>query len=358
MGASSSRHHCALTLKHVALAAVTLLAATAGGALFWWLHIPLPWMLGAMAATAALAWYDRAVVLPPVRPAALLLLGLGLGQTFTPPVIEALARALPWLVLAAVLSIAVGVAVAKPYARLAGTDPKTGYFAAVPGGVIVMAVLAQRAGASVPAVTLAQTIRVMTVVVVVPPLITWLAPHGGGGVFVTERPDVVPTGLLLLLAAGLGMALVLWKLDVANPWMLGPCALVITLSGFGLLPSGVPLTLIDVAQVGMGASLGARMNRRFLLSSRRLALSSVVATLVLSLLLAMLAVGLAWPAGLPVAAAILGMAPGGMPEMTITAKALEVGVPLVLGFHLVRQVACNLLVGPAWTAAQRLGLFR
>jgi membrane AbrB-like protein len=325
--------------------------------LFWWLHIPLPWMLGAMAATAALAWNDRARVPAPVRPVALVLLGLGLGQTFTPPVIAAVTLALPWLVLAAMLSVAAGVAMAKPYARLAGTDAKTGYFAAVPGGVIVMAVLAQRAGASVPAVTLAQTIRVMTVVVLVPPLITWFAPHGNAGVFLAERPDVVTPGLLLLLFAGLAVALVLWKLDVANPWMLGPCALVILLSGFNWLPSGVPLPLIDAAQVGMGASLGLRMNRRFVLSSRRLALSSLVTTVLLSVLLAVLALGLAWPSGLPPAAAILGMAPGGMPEMTITAKALEVGVPLVLGFHLVRQVACNLLVGPTWTLARRLGWF-
>ena len=35
-----------------------------------------------------------------------------------------------------------------------------------------------------------------------------------------------------------------------------------------------------------------------------------------------------------------------------------IGVPLVLGFHLVRTLVCNLLVGPTWTAMERLGLVR
>jgi hypothetical protein len=47
-----------------------------------------------------------------------------------------------------------------------------------------------------------------------------------------------------------------------------------------------------------------------------------------------------------------------MPEMTITAKALEVGVPLVLGFHLIRTLLCNLFVMPIWGLAVKLGLAR
>jgi uncharacterized membrane protein AbrB (regulator of aidB expression) len=100
------------------------------------------------------------------------------------------------------------------------------------------------------------------------------------------------------------------------------------------------------------------MNRRFLLSARRLALASVGSTLLLSALLAALAAGLGLVSGLPLTACVLGMAPGGMPEMTITAKALDLAVPLVLGFHLVRTVACNLAVGPIWTLLARLRLLR
>jgi membrane AbrB-like protein len=332
----------------------TAAAATAGGGIAAALGVPLAWMLGAMAATGALAWHERAAIWPVTRPASLLLLGLGLGQTFTTPVMAALAAALPWLVLAAFVTILVGILVAWAAERPAGLDPRTSYFATVPGGVVVMAILAQRAGVSVPPVSLMQTVRVMVVVVVLPPLITWFAPRGGAGAFFAERPEVWLPGLLLLLAGGMAVALALRPARLANPWMLGPCGLVIALSSVGHLPSGVPLFLVDAAQVGLGLSLGARMSRAFLLSAKRLALVAVIATLAMAALLAALAIPFGLATGLPVGAVILGTSPGGLPEMTVTAKTLELGVPLVLGFHLVRTLACNLFVEAIWRAVARL----
>jgi membrane AbrB-like protein len=163
-------------------------------------------------------------------------------------------------------------------------------------------------------------------------------------------------GLIGMAAAGLVVAWPLQRLGMANPWMLGPCALGITLAATGHLPSGVPVGLVDAAQVAMGASLGTRLTRSFLTASHRLAIASVISAGVLSVLLTVLAVGIGALAGLPTAAMILGMAPGGMPEMALTAKALELGVPLVLGFHLTRTVLCNLLVGKVHQLGLRFGL--
>lgn len=337
---------------------LTVAAGILGGALFWALNVPLAWMLGAMAATAALAWREQAAVPGVVRPAGLILLGLGLGQTFTPPVMEAVALALGWLVLAGFITILVGALTAKLFARMAGTDSETGYYASVPGGVVVMAVLAQRVGVSVPAVTLAQTIRVIIVVILIPPMVTWLAPAGGAGAFLPARPEVHLPGLAAMVAGGLATALLLSRTGLANAWMLGPCIMTIALSALWQIPSGVPGWMVDAAQVAMGLSLGNRISRRFILSSRRLAWASAVTALVLVVLMAVLAVGFAWVSGLPWGAVALGMAPGGMPEMTVTAKALEVGVPLVLAFHLVRTLLCNLFATAIWRAAVRLGLAR
>lgn len=326
----------------------TGLAALAGGALANWAGIPLPWLIGAMVAVAALGWWRDTAVPEPVRPAGLLLLGLGLGQTFTPPVLLAVGGALPALVVAGLLGILAGLAAGGLFVRLAGTDARTGYYCAVPGGILAMAVLAQRAGLSVPTVTLAQTLRLVAVIAIFPPLLTWGAPAVTDSVFTVARPEVWWPGLLLLVAGALPVAFAARAVGVANPWMLGPCALCILLSALEVLPSGVPMALVDAAQVGMGAALGAKLTPRFLIGSRGIALASLVSGAVLSLLLTLLALPMAWAAGLPVPSVILGMAPGGMPEMTVTAKALDLAVPLVLGFHLVRLLLCNLLVEPVW----------
>ena len=330
--------------------------AALGGGLLALLHVPLAWMIGAMMATAALAWHRPVAVPGWARPAGLVFLGLGLGATFSGPVLAAVTGALPVLLAGGVIAIATGFVVARLFTRLAGTDPQTGFFCAVPGGVIVMAMLAQDARASVATVTLAQTMRVLVVVLTFPPLLGWLAPHGAFGEFMAPRQPVWWPGLLAMAAGGLALAWPLRMAGLANPWMLGPCGLAIGLAATGHLPSGVPIVLINAAQVAMGASLGTRLTKSFLLSSRRLAIAAVISSIVLSLLLALIAWGIAVAAGMPVPALILGMAPGGMPEMALTAKALELAVPLVLGFHLTRTVLCNLLVGPLHRLGLRFGL--
>lgn len=334
----------------------TALVAALGGAALHLLRVPLAWMIGAMLATALLAWH-RPVAMPAwARPAGLVFLGLALGATFSGPVLAAVTGAVPVLLLGGLLSMVAGLAVVPLFTRLAGTDPRTGFFCAIPGGIVVMAMLAQEARASVATVTLAQTLRVLVVVLAFPPLMGWLAPHGEfDGAFSAAREAFSLPGLAAMAAAGLLAGWPMRKLGLANPWMLGPCAVALALAAGGNLPSGVPEPLVDAAQVAMGASLGTRLTRSFLLASRRLAIVSVLSAAVLSVLLTLLAVPVALLSGLPLAAMILGLAPGGMLEMSLTAQALDLAVPLVLAFHLLRTVLCNLLVGPLHRLVLRSG---
>jgi uncharacterized membrane protein AbrB (regulator of aidB expression) len=51
-------------------------------------------------------------------------------------------------------------------------------------------------------------------------------------------------------------------------------------------------------------------------------------------------------AGLHPATVLLGTSPGGIAEMCITAKVLQLGVPVVTAFHVVRYVAVLLATRP------------
>ena len=51
---------------------------------------------------------------------------------------------------------------------------------------------------------------------------------------------------------------------------------------------------------------------------------------------------LAWAFSLPIATMIIATSPGGLAEMTITAQALQISVPLVVAFHLFRVVMVNM----------------
>jgi membrane AbrB-like protein len=216
-----------------------------------------------------------------------------------------------------------------------------------------MVVLAQEAGAQVAPVTLSQTMRVVTVVLTIPPILGLVAPHGEYGAYSAFATAVWWPGLLALLAVGPLAAYPLMRLGFGNPWMFGPCLLNIAIAASGYGFTGMPSWLVSLAQIVMGATLGARLTRGFLMSSRGLLAASLLSSVVLVVVLSAMALLLAWMAGLPWPAVVLGMAPGGMPEMSLTAKALDLAVPLVLGFHLVRSLLSNVVVKPLFNLGVR-----
>ena len=102
----------------------------------------------------------------------------------------------------------------------------------------------------------------------------------------------------------------------------------------------------NAGQCLLGCALGARFNRDFLRGAPRF-VGAVVAT-VLGAIVVAVAFGwlLALVAGLNPATISLGMAPGGIAEMCITAKVLQLGVPFVTAFHVTRLVVLLLLTAP------------
>ena len=55
-----------------------------------------------------------------------------------------------------------------------------------------------------------------------------------------------------------------------------------------------------------------------------------------------------WGTGLPWVTLLLGTSPGGITEMAITAKVLQLGVPVVTAFQVCRLIAVLLLVAPMY----------
>ncbi|MCS6853446.1 MAG: AbrB family transcriptional regulator [Elioraea sp.] len=333
--------------------AATFALAASGGFVAARLGVPLAWMVGAMVAVAGAALAGARVAAPEVvRPAALIVLGTGLGQGFTPPVLAAVAASLPAMVAAGVGTILAGAIASRATARIGAIDSQTAYYASVPGGVVVMAVLAARAGLPVGVVTLTQTLRMMLVVLVYPPLVVAFVERGRDAFSLPSLAVVWPLLPLLLALASAG-ALLLRSARLANPWMMGPVLVSLALAMTGEPLSGLPAPLVDLAQLLLGWTLGTRLERGVVLRAPRLALAAVVSMAIVAALCLLLALAIVGVFRLPFPPVLLGTAPGGMPELAITAKVLDLGAPLVLAFHLVRVLLCTLLVPPFWRLYQR-----
>jgi uncharacterized membrane protein AbrB (regulator of aidB expression) len=76
----------------------------------------------------------------------------------------------------------------------------------------------------------------------------------------------------------------------------------------------------------------------------------VAITLALS---ALIGLALAWGSGAYLGSALLASAPGGIAEMSITAKVLGIGPPFVTAAHVTRFVIVVVLAAPLFQLAMR-----
>jgi membrane AbrB-like protein len=142
----------------------------------------------------------------------------------------------------------------------------------------------------------------------------------------------------LVAASGLGI-LVLRRLGAPNPFVLGSLASTLLLTASGASWSGLPAWASPAAQLAIGVSLGSRFAPEFVRSAPRWLGAVALGTLVMLALTA----GAAWVLSrwmmIHPATALLATGPGGIAEMAITAKVLQLGVPVVTAFQVVRYVA-------------------
>jgi membrane AbrB-like protein len=322
--------------------------------------MPLPWMIGPLLATAlgCLCGAPLAAAAP-ARNAGQWAIGTALGLYFTPQVVgivlDQAAGIVVGIVWALVMGAGFGLFLARRNAGLPGLDRATTFFASAIGGASEMAVLAERHGGRVDLVAAAHSMRILLVVIVVPFGFQFAGVQGLDP-FVPGPQVVDPAGLALLVALTASVSLVLQWLNKPNPWVMGSLVMAAALTASGVELSALPRWVTNLGQLFIGVSLGVRFTPQFLHTAPRWLATVATGTLGLIALNAAFAWGLARWTGLHPATVLLATSPGGIAEMCITAKVLQLGVPIVTAFHVTRMAAVVMLVGPLfqWSArAQR-----
>jgi len=140
----------------------------------------------------------------------------------------------------------------------------------------------------------------------------------------------------------------------ANPWFMGALLAAMALTMASVELSALPRFLTNAAQLLIGVSLGVRFSAEFVHTAPRWLASVALGTVAMIVLCAAVAALLAWLTGLHWATMILGTSPGGIAEMAITAKVLQLGVPVVTAFQVCRLVSVLVLIEPLY----RLGWAR
>ncbi|PTW46587.1 MULTISPECIES: AbrB family transcriptional regulator [Rhodovulum] len=328
-------------LSAPARGAVTLGIGALGGGLFFALDLPLPWVLGSLAATALAAQATRfQPVLPrPWRGYAMVGIGTMLGTGFTP---EVVARAGTWwssLLVMSALSLAVCLVAFGVFLRWGRMDRTTALFASMPGGLSVVSILVEDYPAEINRVALCHTARLLVLLVLTPVIIqllsgTDLADANRAAFAHAEALDPLRHGALAL--AALASWAVARRINFPSALLLIPLFASAALHATGLLDVHVPAVLSCAAQIVIGAGVGGRFAAY---TMREIARDGWLAALVggfMALGALVAAVAFAPVAGADVSALFLAYLPGGAPELGVVALALMIDPAMVIAHHVLR----------------------
>ncbi len=315
-----------------------------GAILASFLGMPLPFVLGSLGATAlfSIAFPDRipaGYVFPPrLRLVFIALIGVLIGAQVTPAMlgqIPAMLASFSMLVVYVLLAHAMGYVL---FLKLGRYDPATAFFCASPGGLYEAISLGEEAGADLALLTLQQFIRIILVITLLPlGLSLWMGgPVGSAGGQTLSSTDTDLTQLPWVIVAGVagyGLGRLI-RLPAAQ--LTGPLVGAALFGLFGGPELAAPTWLMAVAQVVIGASLGARfsgLDRYRLVRALGLGVVSVLAMLILAAVLI-------WPliywGAAPFDVMLISFAPGGITEMALVALSLSASPAYVTVHHVFR----------------------
>jgi len=276
---------------------------------------------------------------------------VSLGLYFTLPVVREVSSYWPWFLFLGFAAIGVGATSALLLMRLGNVDRATAYFGSMPGGASDMAEMGERHGAAPDRVAFAHSMRMLLVVSVIPAAIT-LAGFSATEDYRPVTTPFDPGGLAFFFALALCAGWIARRIGAPTPFTMGPLFVSIAITVAGISLSSVPTLLTNAAQVLLGAALGSRFDRRFLIVAPRFVAALVPSIALMLALAALVGWAIAATSGAYLGTALLSAAPGGIAEMAITAKVLRIGVAFVTAAHVVRYLVVVLFTIPIFHALE------
>ncbi|WP_416772030.1 AbrB family transcriptional regulator [Pseudomonas sp. RHF3.3-3] len=322
----------------------TPLVGLAGGYLASQVGWPLPWMVGSLLAIILVRcltpWQLKEI--PGGRKTGQWVVGIGIGLHFTPQVMEQVIAHFGLILFGALvtsLSSVLGVWLL----RRTGEDRATAFFSSMPGGSGEMVNLGARNGAVLSRVAAGQSLRVLVVVLCVPAAFKYLL---GEGVPIQGSSVVDWHWLAVLFPLGALLAWLWQRLRQPNPWLFGPLLVSATVSIAWDLHIGLPNGASQIGQWLIGSGLGCHFNREFFRRAPSFMGRTLVGTALTMLIASLSAWALSALSHLDLRSLTLGMMPGGIAEMSLTAETLQLSVPLVTAMQVMRLLFVLFMAEP------------
>lgn len=315
--------------------ALTLLGALIADAL----SIPLPWLLGPLIASLFLGALGKPIACDSRwRICGQIIIGMALGLYFTPNLLTALTTYGHFIVLGLVWSMMLGLLLAWLQFKINHVDWSTAWFSSAIGSASEMVNIAEQYHAQVDKVVAAHSLRLLLLVLIVPFFMTLYFSVDLSQMITKQEASYDVEMMLGLFILAIIVGKVFNHFHVLNAWLLGPLCLIAGLALTSTLNLKFPSWFIYFGQLCIGWSLASKFPFDFLKNNREFIWKTVLFNLFALMLTLILVEFLAIFSDTDQKILLLGLAPGGIAEMSLTAKALGLAVPVVVAFQLSRLI--------------------
>lgn len=326
---------------------ITLIVAIAGGSVALRFRIPAGAMIGAMVSVAIFnIVFEKAYFPLNAKIITQIAAGAFVGAGITYKDIISLKAIVKPAAIITLGMIVINLVMGYLMHKFTGIDLVTSLFACAPGGIVDMSIISSDLGADTSKVAILQLVRLMGVMIILPPLLKFICNKLGvcaindNNKIEKDKPmdNRNIKNLFITLAVGGIFGTIGYFLKIPAGAMTFS---MIAVGVFNILSSRgyMPLTLRRITQMCAGALIGERMTFKDLVGMGDIlipALMILVGIIVTNLALGFL---ISRNSNLELTTALFSSAPGGMSDMTLIADDLGADTPKVAVLQLVRVIS-------------------
>lgn len=329
---------------------LTLVLGGTGALLAYFLHVPAPYLVGpaAFVTLASLCGLKPRVPLQ-VRNGVFLVVGLSMGAGVTK---EVVAAAWAWpasfaavIAMSALLLVLVYLLLRRSF----GYDSMTAMLGACPGHLSYVLSLAAGVKSDLVSVGIVQSVRVLALTLLVPLFVEFSASAPSGELVGAQVATVGPFTLVAMALPALALGLLFQRWRVPAALLVGGMLVSSTLHLTEIVEGVIPAWLQIPVYVILGSTIGSRFAGVGLADLRRAAVAGVSVTVVAGVVSAGFAALVAHWLNIPLAAALIAFAPGGLETMAAMAVILNADPAYVGTHHIIRLIFLSFLM-PAMIA--------
>ncbi|WP_117169412.1 AbrB family transcriptional regulator [Paraliobacillus sediminis] len=316
------------------------------GLLFMWIQVPLPWILGPLVGIFIVQLFTQVEMQAslPLRKVSFTIMGIQIGTTFTATTFTDI---LPYIIpyeFFTLLLIAISLVASYLLAKWLPIDPITSMLGSIPGGLSAIIALSDAVKGNTGLVTIFHTIRLLSVLLIVPFAATHYFVPVNSTVLqsnVVENQGSIWTAILYVVIYFIALAfekrlpagLVIIPMLLVGALQILPIQLFILPNGFYIF-----------AQLTLGIYLGCSISLKDIQKAGKFALFYFLLSVLLIVVAGSFGYLFSMYTEVDLATAMLSFAPGGLVEMALTAQSVGSDSSIVSSLQTIRLLTIVLLV--------------